>query len=434
MYEDLGVRGEGGIPAAVTEAALEWGEFRRGWPVVLSALLGIGLGLSPLPFYTAGLFAPELARAFHWGFGQIMAGLTVMTVVMLGASPVVGLLADRYGVRRVALTSLVLFAISFGALAASNGSLLLFYFNWALIALLGSGTLPITWTRAVNNSFEAHKGLALGLSLVGTGLFGFLIKPTAAWLIAIVGWRAAYLAIGLMPLVIALPVALIWFRDREAGSAERQAPSLAAAGYSFGEARRDWRFWVLALALVPIAFAGGGPISNMENILATAGFVRSDIVRLVPLLGLSVMVGRALGGWLIDHLWAPAVACVLLCLVTVACWMLARHSIGFATALACIVAFGFASGIEYDLMGFLVARYFGMRSYGAIYGALYGFFSLGAGVGPLVYGAVFDATKSYARALLPTSGALLVGALMLLTLGRYRTFRPTVPSSRSVAS
>jgi MFS family permease len=401
--------------AAAAEAAREPGEFRRGWPVVLSALLGIGLGLSPLPFYTAGLFAPELARAFHWGFGQIMGGLTVMTVVILGASPIVGLLADRYGVRRVALTSLVLFATSFGAL-------LLFYLNWALIALLGAGTLPMTWTRPVNNSFEVHKGLALGLSLVGTGLFGFLIKPTAAWLIATVGWRAAYLAIGSMPLIIALPVALRWFHDREAGSAEPRRLSSETAGYSFGAARRDWRFWVLALALVPIAFAGGGPISNMENILATTGFVRSDIVRLVPLLGLSVMVGRALGGWLIDRVWAPAVACVLLCLVALACWLLARHSVGFATALGCIVAFGFASGIEYDLMGFLVARYFGMRSYGAIYGVLYGFFSLGAGVGPLVYGAVFDATGSYARALLPTSGALLVGALMLLTLGRYRNF------------
>jgi len=101
-----------------------------------------------------------------------------MTVLILGASPVVGFLADRYGVRRVALTSLVLFATSFGALAASNGSLLLFYLNWALIALLGAGTLPITWTRPVNNSFEVHKGLALGLSScralgsVGCGMMG----------------------------------------------------------------------------------------------------------------------------------------------------------------------------------------------------------------------------------------------------------------------
>jgi hypothetical protein len=96
-----------------------------------------------------------------------------------------------------------------------------------------------------------------------------------------------------MPLIIALPVALLWFHDREAGSAKPRRLSLGTAGYSFGEARRDWRFWVLALALVPIAFAGGGPISNMENILANAGFVRSDIVRLVPLLGLSSpRVGR----------------------------------------------------------------------------------------------------------------------------------------------
>ena len=43
-----------------------YGEFKRGWPIVLSALLGIGLGLSPVPFYTLGSFAPQLASDFHW--------------------------------------------------------------------------------------------------------------------------------------------------------------------------------------------------------------------------------------------------------------------------------------------------------------------------------------------------------------------------------
>ena len=51
-----------------------FGEFRTGWPVVLAALFGIGLGLSPVPFYSIGMLAPELAKEFGWKFGAIMVG------------------------------------------------------------------------------------------------------------------------------------------------------------------------------------------------------------------------------------------------------------------------------------------------------------------------------------------------------------------------
>ena len=56
-----------------------YGEFRKGWPIVLSSMLGVGLGLSPLPFYTLGVIAPHLASEFGWGMGQIFFGLEVIT-------------------------------------------------------------------------------------------------------------------------------------------------------------------------------------------------------------------------------------------------------------------------------------------------------------------------------------------------------------------
>jgi len=416
-----------------------YAEFARGWPIVLSAALGIGLGLSPVPFYTIGMFAPELAQAFGWGFGQIMLGLTVMTVAVLLASPLVGMLADRYGVRPVALISLALFALSFALFAAGNGSLLLFYCCWGLMAVLGAGTLPTTWTRSVNVWFEQNKGLALGLSMIGTGVFGVLIKPLTAWLILTVGWRGAYLAIALLPLLIALPVAWRCFRDSPTDAAVKRVavsrqPVAAAAlsGMSFGEVLRDWRFWVMCTALVPISFATSGPIPNMENILGTAGFSKLEIAQLVPVIGLSVLVGRILGGWLLDHFWAPAIAFVMLSLPALACWLLAHGPLNFSTAMLSIFLIGFAAGVEYDLFAFLVARYFGMKSYSTTYGVLYGCFALGAGIGPVAFGTLFDRTHSYAGVLMVSMGVLLAGATLLLTLGRYRNFA-TAESAASAA-
>jgi MFS family permease len=408
-----------------------YGEFKRGWPIVLSAMLGIGLGLSPVPFYTIGIFAPELARTFHWGFAQVMGGLPITTIAVFIASPLVGMLSDRFGVRIVTLVSVALFGLSFMAFSFSNGSLTLFYINWGMMALLGAGTLPITWTRAVNNAFDVRKGLALGLSLLGTGLFGYLVKPFAAALLVAWGWRAAYLVIGALPLVVALPVAFFGFHDvdaresalaRKAVLAERRA---ATPGLTFVQAIKNWRFWVLACAFVPISFAVGGPIPNMENILKIAHFAPKDIIALASLIGLSVIGGRLVGGWLIDRIWAPAVALVLIGAPAVACWMLANGPLGYNVTALSIIMIGFAAGVEYDLMAFLTARYFGMKSYASIYGALYGFFAAGAGVAPVIFGGAFDKTGSYHDPLLLAAGALMIGALMLLTLGRYRTFGPS---------
>lgn len=409
------------------------GEFRRGWPVVLSAMLGIALGLSPVPFYTMGVFAPSLAAEFHWSYAQIMAGLTFTTLAVLIVSPLVGVLADRYGVRRVALTSVVLFGVSFMTLSLSNGSLLLYYVTWSAAAVLGAGTLPITWTRAVNNSFNERKGLALGLSLIGTGLFGYAIKPFAAWVLAAFGWRTAYIAIGALPLLIALPVGLIAFKDRsdnQVGNTEQrrlanQQTLAATPGLTLRETLREWRFWLLAGGFVSLAFAIGGLIPNMENMLRLDGFTAANIVKLTSLIGLTVIVGRVIGGWLIDRFWAPGISALLLGAPALSCLLLAQGGLSYHTATVAICLIGIGAGVEYDLLAFFVARYFGMKSYGSIYGALYGFFALGAGLGPVFFGATFDRTAGYVLVLYISCGLFIVPALLFLLLGRYRVFTST---------
>jgi predicted MFS family arabinose efflux permease len=414
-----------------------YSEFRTGWPVVLSAMLGIGLGLSPVPFYTMGMFAPVLAKEFGWSFGAMLTAFPILTGAVLIMSPVVGLLSDRYGVRRIALFSSAMFGLTFMSLALSDGNIRLYYATWALAAIVGAGSLPITWTRAVNNRFERRKGLALGLSLLGTGLFGFLIKPLTAWLIAHEGWRVAYAAIGALPLLIAVPVGIWAFHDVDGHHSHRErldrAAQRAAAtpGLTFSQTVRDWRFWVIGTAFLPISFAVGGPIPNMENILRLEGFGLIDIVRLTQLIGLTVIVGRTAGGWLIDRFWAPGAAFFFLCAPAIACWSFARGGLSFSSAAFSISLLGFAAGLEYDLMAFLVARYLGMKSYGAIYGTLYGFFALGAGIGPVIFGRAFDRTHSYAGVLQLSAGLFVLGATMLLSLGRYRRFETLTPQPAS---
>lgn len=394
------------------------GEFRRGWPLLLSVVLGVGLGLSPLPFYSIGMLAPELAKEFGWSFASIMLGLPVATVAVMIVGPIIGWLGDRIGVRPVAIASLVLFAFVFMAFSLTNGALPLFYLNWALMGAVGAGTLPTTWTRAVNNGFEVNKGLALGVALMGTGVFGFLIKPFLMWMIEAHGWRAAYLVTGALPLVIALPVALLAFKDPGA----RRVHTLDAPlpGLTLGEAARDPKFWLIAGGFLLFSFAIAGPLPNLENLLKLKGFTKAEIVSLAPVVGLSVIAGRVAGGFLVDRFWAPGVALVLLCLPAVGCLILHGQDPSFGGALTAIALVGMAAGMEFDLLAFLIARYFGARSYSTLYGCLYCAYAAGSGLGPVAFGADFDATGGYQTSLLIATGLLVLGGLVLLPLGRYR--------------
>ncbi|MFY8094680.1 MAG: MFS transporter [Niveispirillum sp.] len=394
-------------------------EFSQGWKVVVASALGIGTGLSPIPFYTIGVFVAPLTAEFGWAVDQIMFSLIIMTLGAVVMGPIAGMLADRFGVRPVVLASVALFGLTLAGFALSNGSLTLFYVNWMLMSALGAGTLPITWTRAVSNWFNTHRGLALGLSLLGTGLFGAGAKLYANYLIGEFGWRTAYIGLALLPLLLSLPTAYFLFRDTTDAKAKGAPVRQAHRGLTLRQAMKGYRFWLLAIAFIPISFAVGGPIPNMERIFTSKGIDVQQAVQIASIIGPSVIAGRIIGGWLIDRIWAPGVAFVILSLPAIACWLLTGDATTPIVATFAVILIGFAAGVEYDMLAFLVSRYYGMRAYGAIYGLVYGFFAIGAGFGPYVFGRIFVQTGSYDQALFVGAVVLLTGAASLLLLGRY---------------
>lgn len=410
---------------AFTDPVETEGEFARGWTVLLASLIGIGSGLVSLPFYTFGIFAPHLAREFGWSMGEIMGGLTITTLALLVAAPIAGLLCERFGARPVAAASLALFGLSYLSLGTLGGSLTQYYVTWGVAAAVGAGSLPITFTRTVNRWFDRHRGLALGIAMMGTGLFGIACKPVLAWVIGDYGWRTGYVVLGCLPLLFATPVTLLLFRDPSAadlhgtGNTARIAP---ISGLSRSEALRQWRFWLIALLLIPLSFALAGTPPNLESILSDKGLDPATIVQLTPLIGLASITGRLVGGFLLDRFWAPAVAFVILSIPLASCLILSAGHLEPAAAGLAIFLIGFALGVEFDVVAYLTARYFGMRAYAAIYGLFYVCFTVGAGFAPLVFGIIRDAAHDFTPALLICAAILPASAAGFLFLGRYPRF------------
>ena len=78
-----------------------------------------------------------------------------------------------------------------------------------------------------------------------------------------------------------------------------------------------------------------------------------------------------------------------------------------------------AAGAELDLLAFLTSRYFGVLHYGAVFGGIYAFFTVGSGLAPLLYARTYDALGTYRPIMTVAAGCLVVAILLLLSLGRY---------------
>lgn len=397
-------------------------EVRAGWRVLLSALLGTGLGLPTLPFYTVGIFAPLLSAEFSWSFASIFGGLIITTFVILFGGPVVGHFVDRYGARVIAAVSLAGLGLGYATLALLDGSIVQYYVSWALLSVAGLGATPISFTRAINDAFVEQRGLALGIALSGIGVCALLVKPLAGVLVDYGGWRMAIVAIGALPLLIGAPVVFLGLRVARAGDGspvrmleERSGvPSL-----TLKEAVRTRAFAILVAAFVIISFANGAPIPHLENILRSVHVDPQEIVTLTSFIGVAVIAGRLVGGWLLDRIWAPIVGIVAAAGAACGCWMLSQDALGQSEALVAIMLLGFAGGVEGDLLAYLIARYLGVRSYGAVYGTIFGLFALGAGAGPALLGHTFDRVGNYSLAMQVCMFLLLLAACLLFGLGRY---------------
>ncbi|MFN7173382.1 MAG: MFS transporter [Thermaurantiacus tibetensis] len=403
------------------QATGAWAEVRRGWQVVLAGLVGVMFGISALPFYTLGVFVRPLEEAFGWSREAIQWGFTVQMLGMLCVAWALGLLTDRWGARRVALLSQAGLGLGFLGIAAV-GSLPQWYAAWFVLALLGAGTSPIAWTRGVAGWFDSARGTALGVMLAGTGLTAVIAPPLVTGIVAAHGWRAGYLALAGGVILLAMPLTALLFRDPPGagGAAGRALP-----GMSRREAFADRGFWIMLLVFFLVTFAVSGLIPTLVPLLMDRGFAAADAALYASLAGAAVIAGRIVAGVLLDRFWAPAVAAVFLLLPAASCLLLASGALSSPPLIAlAVVLVGLAAGAEFDIVAYMVTRYFGLANYGLIYSQLMMGMLVGGGFGPPVFGRVFDQTGSYTPILLAAAAIFATVPWLLFAMGRYPSFAP----------
>ena len=415
------------MSAAASEAiAARTGEFKKGWGTIVASAAGLAFGVATLAVsYSIGVFIGPLNEEFGWSRAQILVVTTVVTLAVAALSPVVGWITDQLGVRRLIIASQLGFGASFFALGLLTYNLWSFYALYFVMAMLGAGTIAVTFAKLITAEFVKHRGLALGLAMSGTGICGFLVPPFAANVVEAFGWRMGFCALGLLPLLICLPLSLRFLHDPIATTGDVAAAMSENAGSpgdaSLVQACKNYRFWAMGMLFLLGSSTISSLITNFVPILGDQGYAATQAATIAGSFGIAVIAGRVIVGTLIDRFWAPAVGFVFFMPAAIAIAFLASGSLGTTAIVAAILVVGFAAGAEVDLMGYLVARYFGLTHFGKIYAGLYVLFALGPGIIVPLFGRARDIYGVYGPGMYAIAIAMGIAALLLLSLGRYPT-------------
>lgn len=416
---------------AVTPSALQ--EFRDGWRVLLVAAMGVTCGITAVPIYTIGAFVGPLEDAYGWSRGAIQSATVFAYMTLIFAGPAAGYLTDHFGPRRVALWSVFGIAVSVASAAVLADSLWGLYLAYALIGILGAGTSPVVWTRAVSSWFVKKRGLAFGLTLMGTGLFATVGPLYVTLAIAKFGWRGGYLALALVPVVLVFPLVYLWFHEREVPSrqnsgtedkvaVEKALPTAQTAvtpGLDLAGALKTPQFWIIAFSYLLFSTSISGFIASYIPMLTDGGMTREAAASMAGAIGISVLVGRLLAGFLLDHVRASILSTGFMALPAIGCLLWGTGVSGSGGALLAAIFVGLAGGAEFDFVAYMTSRYFGLRHYGKLYGILFSFVIAGAAIGPLMFGVGYDVSNSYDTVLLVAAALFVIGGLSQLFLGAY---------------
>jgi MFS family permease len=396
--------------------AIRRAELRRGWLPLLTAFFGVAMGIGALQAHVAGALFLPITQEFGWTRAQLSLGQTGFALLSMTATPFIGALVDRFGIRIVAGTSIVGCVVILFLLSRFHGELSQFTLLMAALGLVGAGTSAIVYVALVTTWFDRMRGFAIGIAMAGSGFSAIVMPKFMIPYVAEAGWRMGYQALAIIMLVT-LPLILIGARQDNVRPLGVGGEEGQTSGLSLGEALRAARFWRLALAMALLGMGLAGFYAHFVPLITDRGLLPAQAANAAASFGAAVFCGRLLAGYLLDRIFPPLVAVGAVALAVIGLGTLLAE--GMLQVYLVAAAIGLAFGTELDFAGYITARLFGRRSYGKIYSLLFAIFGLGGMGSPIVYGYVHDRTDSYTSAVVGSMVLLSLAIPVLLSLGAH---------------
>lgn len=315
--------------------------------------------------------------------------------------------------------------MALSSFSLANGSYAQWLLLWTIFALLALSIKSVVWSAAVSSVFVNGRGMAIAVVLSGTAISQTLAPYSAAVLIDNFGWRMAYVLIGLGWGGFTLGLVLAFFFDarelgKAAASAGPKAPAAARpGGLTLREALHDQRILRIAAAEVFFSAIASGVMIHMVPILSDAGVDRSRAVEIAALAGIAGITGKLLAGWLLDKVQGSAVPFTSFAVQALGYFLLLNLFGSLPLLMLGVGVVGFTVGASLQVTTYLISRYAGLRNFGKIFGGITSMMMVGASIGPLLAGYIFDTQGSYTPLLTGAIPVALACSMLFLWLGPY---------------
>jgi len=403
-----------------------------GWWIVGASFL-IALYVGGVVFYGFTAFFEPIQSEMGWSYTQISIAASLRGLEIGLLSPLVGILADRFGPRRLIFGGLIITMAGL-LLLGSTSSLVMFYGAFVLIAIGISACTVIVMLTAIANWFQRRAGIAFGIAICGFGFSGLLI-PVIVKLIAVYDWRTTihFLALGMVVLILPLsflfrhrPEQYGYFPDgqKQGGVAypgEAGPRQVIEVEVRAKQALKGGAFWRLAIARMYHMMVIAAVITHVMPYLSTIGIGRSQSSLVATAIPLISVPGRLGFGWLGDRynrrLAATAsfimIGSGMLCFASVSdmnIWWLIPF----------IVLVGIGYGGSNALLPSLGREHFGRTKFGSIYGIVEGIGTIGNMMGPVIAGWAYDNWGSYQKIWLLLAGLAVFAITSVFTIAPVR--------------
>ncbi|UCD08810.1 MAG: MFS transporter [Dehalococcoidales bacterium] len=398
-----------------------------GWYIVFASAVIMGYN-SLLYIYGFTSFVNPIIATFGWSYSQIAFAMTVRSITTGILNPFIGALADRWSVRRLLIIGGIIMGLGYFVLSRISGQAL-FYTGYVIIGLGGALAIQLVPQTTIARWFRKNLGKANGITGFSVALGGVAV-PLLVMVIDSYGWQDTFLFAAIGSWILIIPLSFL-FRDKPEDyglypdgippdeSNEPLSISLETSGMSVSEALKTRSFWLIAFGLL---VQGGGSITILAHLmpyLIDAGMETQQASMVVMTVAIVGLVARLPVGWLMDIISRRNLIGLSIGLSSISfllLWTIKADS-PFILVLAFAVPFGIGNGSIW-VRSALIRDYFGTRNFGAIYGILTSFVTLGTGLLPPITGWVFDEFGQYWPALLALAALNFAGACLTFIIPR----------------
>ncbi|MBA7537104.1 L-lactate transporter [subsurface metagenome] len=401
-----------------------------GWWIVGATVL-ISLYIGGVIHFGFTAVVEPIAEEFGWSYAQISLASSLRGLEMGLLAPLSGLLADRWGSRRLVFGGSIL--IGLGLLTLSRvSSLGTFYLAFALMAIGMSACMGTVLVTVVANWFRKKAVIAIGVMTCGFGLGGLLV-PVVTLLIDILEWRTAMLTLGLGMVVIVMPLSFLlrhkperygYLPDGDVSSSPETSevhtsPESVEISVPAKQALKTSAFWHIALSSMCHSFVVGAVVTHVMPFLSSIGIIRSTASLVALALPVVSICGRLGVAWTRDKLDERRIYAASFVLMAIGMLCFGYVAGGVTWLLVpFIIVFSFGWGGSVTARLTLLRKYFGRMSFGTILGFSSGVMMVGHIAGAPLAGWVFDTYGSYQGVWFGFVFLSLLGLVLMLTAPR----------------